>query len=214
MRKTLCAFLVLLLLSGCTALPQPTAAQTLPTDTAAPEPAPTPETEPEPPKTGLYELISYSAEGGYRPLSLSARGNEAAVLLCPTPATDEFSASTVPHEFMHLIERRIFAWYESVGESFWDAWDALNPEGFDYYDGEDKWELVGDWFVSSYAMTDSMEDRAETFMEVFTAQTPLEECFWYQEGSHVPAKVAFLREAIRRSYPSVQAVEQAYWESK
>ena len=129
-------------------------------------------------------------------------------------AADEFTTSTVPHEFMHLIERRVTAYYESVGENFWDEWESLNPEDFDYFDEEDHNDLVGDWFVSSYAMTDSMEDRAETFMEVFTAQQPLEECWWYQDAPHVQAKVAYLLEAIRRSYPSVQAVGHAYWENK
>ena len=129
-------------------------------------------------------------------------------------ATDEFTASTLPHEFMHLLERRVAAWYDSLGESFWEGWIALNPEGFDYFASEDQSALLYDYFVSSYAMTNAEEDHAETFMYVFIAQDPLEECFWYRDAPHIQAKVAYLLEAIRRSYPSVQAVEQAYWETK
>ncbi len=127
-------------------------------------------------------------------------------------ATDEFSSSILPHEFMHLIERRIHAWYEANGESFWELWDACNPEGFGYCVGPDDTDTPDDWFVSRYAMTDSMEDRADTFEYLFNAAEPLEDCWWYKDLPHVQAKVALLQEAIRNAYPSVQAVDRAYWE--
>lgn len=129
-------------------------------------------------------------------------------------ATDEFSYSTLPHEFMHLIERRIHAWYESQNESFWGVWDTLNPEDFYYAVGQDDTDLPYDWFVSRYAMTDSMEDRAETFQYLFTSTEPLKEAWWYADSPHVQAKVALLCEAIRNAYPSVQAVERACWEKE
>ena len=129
-------------------------------------------------------------------------------------ATDEFSASTLPHEFMHLIEYRTAAYYDSVGEDFRAGWEALNPEGFDYFGEQDAQPPVNDCFVSSYARTNAEEDKAETFMYMFVAQEPLEECLWYRDAPHIRAKVAYLTEAIRRSFPSVQAVDKAYWESK
>ncbi len=129
-------------------------------------------------------------------------------------ATDEFYPSVLPHEFMHLIERRVYAYFDSVGESFWNGWMALNPEGFNYYADDNPYTLVGDCFVSSYAMTNSTEDMAETFMSVFVANVPLSECYWYKDAPRVQAKVAFLLDAIRRSYPSVRAVDKAYWEGK
>lgn len=127
-------------------------------------------------------------------------------------ATDEFSASTLPHEFMHLIDRRVAAYYDSIGESFWDAWTALTPADFDYFAEKKEYALVNDSFVSYYAMTNPEEDKAETFMYMFTAQESLEELYWYKDAPCVQAKVAFLTEAIRSSFPSVQAVEKAYWE--
>ena len=129
-------------------------------------------------------------------------------------ATDEFSSSTLPHEFMHLLERRVAAFYDSLGESAWESWQALNPAGFDYFAPEDQSALICDYFVSGYAMTNTEEDQAETFMYLFVAQDPLEDCAWYRDAPHIQAKVAWLREAIRRSYPSVQAVETAWWEGK
>lgn len=128
-------------------------------------------------------------------------------------ATDELTSTTLPHEFMHLIERRLYAYYDSVGESFWDGWVSRNPEDFNYFDEEDR-QQYSDYFVSQYAMTNSTEDIAETFMFLFTAGEPLEENDWYRDAPHIQAKVAFLKEAIRRSFPSVQAVDKACWESK
>lgn len=127
-------------------------------------------------------------------------------------ATDEFSASTLPHEFMHLINRRVAAYYDSIGESFWEVWTALTPADFDYFAEEKEYELDNESFVSYYAMTNPEEDKAETFMYMFTAQEPLEELYWYKDAPRIQAKVACLTEAIRSSFPSVQAVDEAYWE--
>ena len=148
------------------------------------------------------------------PGSSSAYANGWAERLKIVLATDEFTPSTLPHEFMHLIARRVYACYDARGESFWEGWVALNPEGFDYYDEKDEQALVNDYFVSYYAMTNSDEDEADTFMYMFTAQQPFAECWWYKDAPHIQAKVAYLMEAIRGSFPSVQSVERAYWEGK
>lgn len=123
-------------------------------------------------------------------------------------ATREFSYSHLPHEFMHLAEARIHAYWESQYRSFWDAWDALNPA--DCY-GEDQ-ELDEEHFVSSYAMTNAQEDRADTFKQAYGAEYPFAECWWYAEHPAVAAKVDFLLASIREAYPSVQAAETVYWE--
>lgn len=61
-------------------------------------------------------------------------------------------------------------------------------------------------------MAASTEDYADTFMYMFTAREPFEESCRYKDAPHIQAKVAYLAEAIRRSFPSVQAVDRAYWE--
>ena len=120
-------------------------------------------------------------------------------------AVDEFSAALLPHEFMHLIECRVHAWYEARGESFRDLWQALDPPE----SGTD----TEDWFVSLYAMTNDMEDRAETFARLFLEPGPLEEADWYRDHPHVREKVRLLTEAIRNAYPSA-ASETPYWEDR
>lgn len=121
-------------------------------------------------------------------------------------AVDEFSASLLPHEFMHLMECRVHAWYEARGESFRAQWDALNPPESEADPSE--------WFVSLYAMTDDMEDRAETFARLFLEPGPLEEADWYRDHPHIQEKVRLLTEAIRNAYPSVESASDVYWENK
>ena len=124
-------------------------------------------------------------------------------------ATDEFSDSHLPHEFMHLIEVRIHDLRDRVGPNFWEEWDALNPEDYQY--GEDDYR--SDWFVTWYAATNAMEDRADTFMRLWqNRELPPEER--YEDPSpHIQAKMQALIDAIRESYPSVAAAGKAFWES-
>lgn len=119
-------------------------------------------------------------------------------------AVDEFSASVLPHEFMHLMECRIQAWYEARGESFRALWAGLNPS--------EPGAPTEDWFVSFYAATNDREDRAETFARLFLEPGPLEEADWYKAHPHVQEKVRLLIEAIRNAYPSVQSAKDVYWE--
>lgn len=46
-------------------------------------PTTTAEPEPEVPAPGLYELCSYTSEGGWRPTAMTTGGNTAVVLLSP-----------------------------------------------------------------------------------------------------------------------------------
>ena len=92
MKKLICVFLAVLLLAGCSVRPQPEESA-LPTEAVVPSTAPTTErtteaspTEPEAAEPGLYELCSYTEADGYRPITVAARGSEAAVLLNRWPA--------------------------------------------------------------------------------------------------------------------------------
>lgn len=121
-------------------------------------------------------------------------------------ATDEFSNEFIPHEFLHLIDARIDSYLTSKGKDYEVLWDRLNPKGFFYYAEQDYNEK---YFVSSYAMTDSREDRADTFQYLFTG---------YNASSHplaqnaVRRKGIYLTQLIRQAYPSVQKLDYASWE--
>ena len=66
--------------------------------------------------------------------------------------------------------------------------------------------------MSWYARTDSAEDRAETFQQLFDSEEPVAEQWWYADKPGVQAKAAWLVENIRAAFPSVQAAERACWE--
>ena len=124
-------------------------------------------------------------------------------------ATDEFSESHLPHEFMHLIEVRIHDLRDEKGRSLWDEWDSLNPEGYSY--GEDDYRP--EYFVTWYATTDQMEDRADVFMTMWEQAEASSGEDPYADAPGVRAKMKVLTDAIREAYPSVEAIEKAFWES-
>ena len=121
-------------------------------------------------------------------------------------ATDEYNHYYIPHEMFHLIDGRIEHYYTGLGKNYEKEWNKLNPSGFMYYSGQD---YNPSYFASEYAMTDSKEDRADTFEYLFEA---------YKASSHpysqngVRKKAIFISESIRAAFPSVQKVELASWE--
>lgn len=121
-------------------------------------------------------------------------------------ATDEFSSSFIPHEFLHLIDARIDYYLKSKGKDYEVEWDKLNPKNFFYYAEQD---YNPKYFASYYAMSDSREDRADTFQYLFEA---------YNSAVHpytqnaVRRKAIYLTELIRQAYPSVQNLSFASWE--
>ncbi len=123
-------------------------------------------------------------------------------------ATDEYFLTQIPHEFMHLIDLRLNEYGFANGADWEPAWWALSPEGA-YGDAA---EMDENYFVSFYAKTNAGEDRAELFMKIWFSGGPLSEQYWYKDAPGVQKKAAVLIRAIRAAFPSVQAVEQAYWE--
>ena len=59
-------------------------------------------------------------------------------------------------------------------------------------------------------MTNSLEDRAETFAYLFEQHAPLEEADWYKDHPQIQNKVALLIEAIRNAYPSIGNADDVY----
>lgn len=123
-------------------------------------------------------------------------------------ATDEYFESNLPHEFMHLIDLRINEYMFAHDRNWEPEWWALSPEDAYGTGGETDWS----YFVSSYAATNAGEDRAETFARLWNSDEPLSEQYWYAEAPGVQTKVQTLIRTIREVFPSVQAVEKAFWE--
>ncbi|MCR5207376.1 MAG: fibronectin type III domain-containing protein [Eubacterium sp.] len=121
-------------------------------------------------------------------------------------ATDEFSHDFIPHEFLHLIDARIDDWLTSQNRNYELEWGRLNPKSFFYYDGQD---FMPKYFPSVYAMTDSREDRADTFEYLFEAYNYPAQPFIYNA---LKKKSIFLTELIRAAYPSVRKTAFTTWE--
>ena len=128
-------------------------------------------------------------------------------------ATEEFAESHLAHEFTHLMDLRLTYYCYSVERSLEGEWWELTPERL--YDPDyDDYDQIDRYYVSSYARTNSMEDRAETFQMLFDCEIPLEEAWWYAGRDGVQAKVDYLIEIIREAFPSVQATDRAWWEKR
>ncbi|MBO4418875.1 MAG: hypothetical protein J5789_03515 [Oscillospiraceae bacterium] len=129
-------------------------------------------------------------------------------------ATEEYDPSHPAHEFMHIIDYRLNDYSCVYDLDYETAWLDLSPT-WAYEESEllNETQLaeVGEYFVSEYARSNTNEDRAETFERLFNSTNPLEE-WWYSDSPKVQAKVARLIEMIREAFPSVQAVERAWWE--
>lgn len=127
-------------------------------------------------------------------------------------ATEEFSQTHLAHEFMHVMDFRLSQYLYSVRRDLEEEWWALSPNyAYNTELTPEEDEALQDYFVSWYARTNSAEDRAESFQQLFDAQPPLEEAWWWGKAG-VRAKLAYLAENLRAAFPSVQATEQAWWE--
>lgn len=128
-------------------------------------------------------------------------------------ATQEFEASHPAHEFMHIMDRRLEQQLWTQGRCLEEEWQALSPDFA--YDGDlspEQQEALEGYFVSWYAQTNGGEDRAETFQYLFDVGEPLATHWRYQDSPGVQAKAAWLVQALREAFPSVQAQEQVWWE--
>lgn len=121
-------------------------------------------------------------------------------------ATEEFTSAFIPHEFLHLIDARIDDYLYKNGKYYEEEWDRLNPKDFFYYEEQPYNEK---FFITSYAMTDPREDRADTFEYLFEG---------YYNQTHpfinnaVRKKSIYLANLIREVYPSVSKLDFASWE--
>lgn len=120
------------------------------------------------------------------------------------------SLNTISHEFMHLFDARIYDKINHDGAE--DEWYEINkPYEHNYSDDEDV-SFVYDYdeknFVTIYASTNDLEDRAETFQYLYNCYGDSQEI----TESVVKQKADLLIKLIRDSFPSVQRVNKAIWE--
>ncbi len=130
-------------------------------------------------------------------------------------ASTEYTYDQFPHEFMHLLDARIFAAYDVENGTlggFYEFWDTLNSPDFGYKYWEDEYEFDPEYFVSSYAMKQAEEDRAEIFMYLFQSAYQKEPPAWYSEHAPLAHKTDVLLDWIRKAFPSVAKTGKAYWE--
>ena len=121
-----------------------------------------------------------------------------------------FSKGIVFHEFMHLIDNRLYDYYEDSGKDFYDMWVELNPEYFEYY-SEEEFDFDEEYFVSYYAMTNEAEDMAETFQSMYETYSA-SDVNRFAEYEHINAKAALLCNAIREAFPSMAEAQDVCWE--
>ena len=128
-------------------------------------------------------------------------------------ATEEFSPTHMAHEFMHIMDLRLQRYLSTQRQDLESAWRKLSPDyAYEPDLTQEQSDALEPYFVSWYARTDSAEDRAETFQQLFDSEEPVAEQWWYADKPGVQAKAAWLVENIRAAFPSVQAAERACWE--
>lgn len=114
-----------------------------------------------------------------------------------------FDYSTFFHEMMHIMEYRI----RNLEPDFDAEWEKLNPKDFYYTADYDTLyyenEAFQDYFARSYGMTNALEDRATVF-ELLCDNASTDAEPWWREKEPLAAKADFLKDALQKSYPSLE----------
>ncbi len=135
------------------------------------------------------------------------------------------------HEFMHVMEDRLWENGQGTPERLLGQWDRLGPadqewHGFAYsYHNPDMTEWADGrftaddvtaqenprevWFLDAYSRTFPLEDRARIFEYLFIAEDTTGAVFSYP---NLLLKAQCLSAIIRNAFPSVQALPKASWE--
>lgn len=135
-------------------------------------------------------------------------------------------ASMVIHELTHAAD------YRFAGQALWDedAWNAMNPPGFSYYNSYideqgESYEYAGSsdhtadaggpadevYFIDAYSKTFGMEDRARLMENLMVSGSPYAE---FYRGKHLQEKLSyyfrFLRDTLSdESWPPATEWEEA-----
>lgn len=132
--------------------------------------------------------------------------------LIVTFSTNDFNNALLPHEFMHLIDEKIYDYCKHNNEDYEKEWEALNPEGFKYQSRNTLDERYTPYFATAASLTSQSEERAELFNLLFSDQYQNEKPHWLATYSHIQQKVDFLCSQIRKAYPSLSGAKTQPWE--
>ncbi len=137
---------------------------------------------------------------------------------------DDLRPATVIHELTHAADYRL------IGEGLWDeeAWNAMNPEGFSYYnayidENGESYEFSGRsehtaqsgcpvpeiYFIDSYSKTFPMEDRARLMEHLMSGRSPYKDAF---RSAHLQEKLTYYFRFLRDTLGDPSWPEQTKWE--
>lgn len=146
-------------------------------------------------------------------------------------AFDDGMASTLAHEFMHLLEDQLAEKDIASGRDLLGGFEQLSPlgyknggynygyhdaDGYQLTDPEFTWEAdyaakqpQRVWYIDSYSRSYPLEDRARIFEKLFTAGDGLPPAF---QSPHLMAKAKYLCALIRVAFPELSSGPAPIWE--
>lgn len=185
-------------------------------------------------KGTYYREIVFYLTGDLAPLDQTANISNAGAFaterdgLCQIALNllSDPDASMVIHELTHAAD------YRFAGQALWDedAWNAMNPPGFSYYNSYideqgESYEYSGSsdhtadaggpadevYFIDAYSKTFGMEDRARLMENLMVSGSPYAE---FYRGKHLQEKLSyyfrFLRDTLSdESWPPATEWEEA-----
>lgn len=185
-----------------------------------------------------YRRLALYLSGPIRPKTNS--GISSAAGLCSDHGTERYIAldtqdvgllTNFAHEFMHLLEDRLWLLEEGNTPGILSAWDHLTTGSlpdrgyfYAYHDEQGReWadmqytaddHAPGDdphqvWFIDAYARTFPMEDRARVFEQLYAGSPYAKSLFTLP---NLRRKAQALNAAIRQAFPSVNRAQSAPWE--
>ena len=137
---------------------------------------------------------------------------------------------SLAHEFMHVMEDRIYACAQERGIEYLNYWESFTPgQGAYYYSYFDEngleisdpaytaaaGEIDGSpsevWFLDSYSRSYPLEDRARILEYLYAGEDGLYAGV-FQEP-HIQAKAQYLCAVIRECFPSCANAARLPWET-
>ena len=122
--------------------------------------------------------------------------------------------TTLNHEIMHYIDKYLeYCVYAEKPNKHYDEYVKLNPSGYSYgsevadYTYNPSTRPHGGYFISAYAQSSVMEDRAEVFKWMMLYMRP-NGCF--DSGEVLLEKAKLISAQIKQYFPSV--TKDAHWD--
>ena len=181
-----------------------------------------------------YRGIVFYLTGDLTPLSASDNISNAGAFVTDSDGLCQIALNlstdlypqTIVHELTHAADYR-FAGEGLLNES---EWNALNPEGFDYYDSYidengSSYEFTGSreytaaggyapedvWFIDPYSKTYAMEDRARLMEYLMQDDSLYSDCY---ASPHIQEKLSYYFRFLRDTLDSGRWPEMTEWEKR